>query len=319
MRKILATFLLLSLLSAFTTRSLADEQPNIIFILADDHTSQAWGCYGSRLTPFFKTPNIDRIAAEGVKLTNSFCTNSICVPSRAAILTGQYGHKSGVKMLSDSLSPEKDNLAKQLRKLGYTTALVGKWHLKKEPAGFDYWNIIKGQGRYHNPTMYEMSLAKENGKTETGTYCSDLFTDSALNWLKKKRDKKKPFCLMLHFKATHEPWDFHPRHAKLYADVQFPLPEDLHTSHPGPKNTPFAGWPLEILEKRMVNGGKKYGAPPLNVEGMTPKERREATYQKFLKSYLRCVAAIDENIGRVLHYLDEEKLEIGRASCRERV
>ena len=128
----------------------AVDRPNILFIMGEDHTSQAWGCYGGRLAPLAKTPNIHRLAREGARLTNCFCTNSICVPSRASILTGQYSHLSGVKTLREALDPGADNVAKRLQRAGYQTALVGKWHLKKPPAGFDYWNIIKGQGRYHN-------------------------------------------------------------------------------------------------------------------------------------------------------------------------
>lgn len=135
-------------------------RPNILFIMADDHTSQAWGCFSGRLADFCRTPNIDRLADQGARLRNCFCTNSICVPSRATILTGQYSHINGVKTLSGALDPTTDNVAKRLQQVGYQTALVGKWHLKKEPAGFDYWNIIRGQGRYHDPDMYEKDLTQ---------------------------------------------------------------------------------------------------------------------------------------------------------------
>ncbi len=293
------------LLSGVVSVSAAEpkpRQPNIIFIMADDHTSQAWGCYGGRLAQFAKTPNIDRLADEGARLTNCFCTNSICVPSRAAILTGQYSHRNGVRTLSGSLDPSTDNVAKRLQRAGYQTALVGKWHLKKPPAGFDYWHIIKGQGRYHNPVMYEMDLS--NGVVREGDYCTDVFTTEAIQWL-GRRDAEKPFCLMLHFKATHEPWQFHPRHAKLYQDIDLPEPATLFGST-GPKGTRVPGWPLETLTKRMQAGG--HGSGKLVLDTSDPVAIRRATYQKFVKDFLRCGAAIDDNIGRVLSYLDRKGL-----------
>ena len=279
------------------------DRPNILFVMADDHTSQAWGCYGSPLAKFARTPNIDRIAREGVLLRNAFCTNSICVPSRATILTGQYSHLNGVKTLREGLDPRADNVARRLQKAGYQTALVGKWHLKKPPSGFDYWNIIKGQGRYHNPVLHEMDLSK--GVVQKGGYSSDVFTDKALEWL-DKRDADKPFCLMLHFKATHAPWRFHPRHKGLYRDVTLPEPATLFGST-GPSGTRVPGWPLEILTKRMT-GRTLHGDGLLELDSDDPKAIRRATYQKLVKDFLRCVAAIDENIGRVLDYLDRRSL-----------
>lgn len=280
----------------------AVDRPNILYIMGDDHTSQAWGCYGGRLAPFAKTPNIDRLAREGARLTNCFCTNSICVPSRASILTGQYSHRNGVKTLREALDPAADNVAKRLQKAGYQTALVGKWHLKKPPAGFGYWNIIKGQGRYHNPVMYEMEL--DRGEVQQGGYSTDVFTDKALAWL-QRRDRDKPFCLMLHFKATHEPWNYHPRYADLYKDVDLPEPKTL-LGRTGPEGSVVPGWPLEILTERMRRGG--HGADKLRVDSDDPRVVRRATYQKFVKDFLRCVAGIDENIGRVLDYLDRHQL-----------
>lgn len=285
---------------AAAEREVEVKRPNIVFIMADDHTSQAWGCYGGRLASFCPTPAIDRLARQGARLENCFCTNSICVPSRASILTGQYSHKSGVRTLRDSLDPEADSVAKHLQKAGYRTALVGKWHLKKPPAGFDYWNIIKGQGRYHNPVMHEMDLNRP--EVQEGKYSTDVFTDKALAWL-DRRDREKPFCLMLHFKATHEPWNFHPRHADLYRDEELPEPDTL-LGPTGPKNSRVPGWPLELLTGRMTKGGR-HGDGKLILDTDDPIQVRKATYQKFVKDFLRCVAGIDENIGRLLDYLDK--------------
>jgi len=279
------------------------ERPNLIFIMGDDHTSQAWSCYKSRLAPLAQTPNIDRLAREGARLTNCFCTNSICVPSRASILTGQYSHVNGIKTLREALDPAADNVAKRLQQAGYQTALVGKWHLKKPPAGFDYWNIIKGQGRYHSPVMFEMDL--DEGAVQQGAYSTDVFTDKALAWLDRRGDSDKPFCLMLHFKATHEPWQFHPRHADLYEGVEIPEPQTL-LGPTGPQGSVVPGWPLEILTKRMVRGGHGDGRRQLDTD--EPQAVRRATYQKFLKDFLRCGAAIDQNVGRLLDYLDGHQL-----------
>ncbi len=278
-------------------------QPNIVFIMGDDHTSQAWGCYQSRLAPLDPTPNIDRLASEGARLANCCCTNSICVPSRASILTGQYSHVNRIKTLREALDPAPDNVAKRLQQAGYQTALVGKWHLKKRPAGFDYWNVIRGQGRYHDPAMFEMDL--DQGAVQEGRYSTDVFTDKALAWL-DRRDAEKPFCLMLHFKATHEPWQFPARHAGLYDDVDVPEPPTL-LGPTGPRGSVVPGWPLEILTERMVRGG--HGAGKLRLDTDDPQAVRRATYQKFLKDLLRCARAVDENVGRVLDYLDRHELD----------
>lgn len=278
------------------------KSPNIVFILSDDHTSQAWACYGGRLAGFAKTPNIDRLAAEGALLKNCFCVNAICVPSRATILTGQYSHRNGVQTLRDALPNEADHLAKRLQKAGYQTALVGKWHLKNQPSGFDYWNIIKGQGRYRNPILFEMDLSR--GKVHKG-YSSDLFTNEAMAWL-KRRNRQQPFCLFLHFKATHEPWNFPPRFADLYEDEDLPKPASL-LGETGPKHSRVPGWPLEILKDRMTKD-HRHGSGILKLKSTDEIENRQAVYQKFVKDFLRCGAAIDENIGRLLDFLESENL-----------
>lgn len=290
-------------MSAAAVGRTGQRQPNILYIMADDHTSPAWGCYGGRLKDLCPTTNIDRLARAGARLTNCFCTNSICVPSRAAILTGQYSHINGVRTLAGALAPTADNVAKHLQQAGYQTALVGKWHLKKPPAGFDYWNIIKGQGRYREPIMYEMDLHKP--VVQKGRYCTDVFTDTALDWL-GRRAQDKPFCLLLHFKATHEPWQFDARFADMFSGVEIPAPATL-LGTVGPIGTRVAGWPLEILTQRMSENAS-HGGSRLRLDTQDPLQVRRATYQKFLKDYLRCVAGIDENMGRILAYLDQHGL-----------
>ena len=148
-----------ALISACTT---PQQRPNILFIMSDDHTSQAWGIYGGILSDYVKNDGIQRLANEGVTLDNMFCTNSICVPSRAAILTGMMSHKNGVYTLGDALSPDTLNIAKILSKAGYATGIIGKWHLKKEPTGFDYYKVLPGQGRYFNP-KFKTAATWENG------------------------------------------------------------------------------------------------------------------------------------------------------------
>ena len=283
------------------------KRPNILFIMADDHTSQTWGCYGLRLSKHARTKNIDRIAAEGAMLKNCFCTNSICVPSRGSILTGRYSHINGIKTLKEALDPKTDNVAKRLQAAGYETAIVGKWHLKKQPAGFDYYNVLRGQGSYHNPTLFETGADWLKGGKKHPGHSTDVITDQALKWLSSRKAGDKPFCLMCHFKAVHEPYYSHDRYRKLYANEDLPLPLDL-LAPKSPKGTVIDGWPLETLKQRFLKSPGRYAPPKLDVSGMDPLAARKATYQKFIKDYLRTVAGIDENIGKLLKLLDESGL-----------
>jgi arylsulfatase A-like enzyme len=279
-------------------------KPNILFIMADDHTSQAIGCYGLRLSEYAKTKNIDRIATEGALLKNCFCTNSICVPSRARILTGQYSHVNGATTLGGKLDPDADNVAKYLQAAGYETAIIGKWHLKNQPAGFAYYNVLRGQGRYHNPVLYESRKDWNKGGKEHKGHSTDVIADQSLGWLESREMRDKPFCLMCHFKAVHEPFYSHERYRDLYEGVEFPEPEDLFWPA-SPKNKRFEGWPLEILAERFTTRPGRYAPPPLSVGRADPKAVREATYQKFMRDFLIAVAGIDDNVGRLLAYLDE--------------
>src|SRR5688572_7266164 len=182
------------------------KRPNIVFIMSDDHASHAISAYGSRIN---RTPNIDRLASGGMKLNNCFCTNSICTPSRAAILTGQYSHKNGVYTLRDTLDGSRPNVTKQLQQAGYQTAMIGKWHLTSDPTGFDFWNILPGQGAYYDP-----EFITAQGRQKHQGYCTDLIGDFSLDWL-KKRDPNKPFFLMCHHKAPHRPWQPAPKYARM--------------------------------------------------------------------------------------------------------
>ncbi|MCP9769762.1 DUF4976 domain-containing protein [Lacihabitans sp. LS3-19] len=288
----------------------AQNKPNIIYIMSDDHTSQAWGLYGGILKDYVKNENIKRLAANGALLQNVFCTNSICTPSRASILTGQMSHKNNVYDLSGSLETEKITVAKILQENGYKTALFGKWHLNAEPMGFGDYTILPGQGRYHNPLMIkkgDFDLGKEGEKVING-YCDDVITDLSLDWL-DKRDKSQPFFLCTHFKATHEPFDYPARQKDFLKDVILPIPQNLLDTGANFTGRTHDGWPLELLGKRFEKlKGYTYPGDKFTLSGLSKEEARIKIYQEFLKDYLRAAATIDENIGKILDYLEKNNL-----------
>lgn len=271
------------------------EQPNIIFIMSDDHASHAMSCYGSVIN---ETPNLDRIANDGMRFDNCFCTNSICAPSRAAILTGQYNHVNGVKTLGDNFDSRQTTVQRILRENGYQTALIGKWHLghgaHHDPADFDYWNILPGQGDYHDPKMIEMGKEKQ-----TKGYVTDIITDLSLDWI-SSRDKEKPFMLMCHHKAPHRPWDPDEKHAHLYEDIDIPEPYSFHDDYEGKAQA--AKEATMRIDRDLMRRDVKADPP----EGLTDGELKSWYYQRYIKDYLRCVASIDDNVGRMLDFLDEE-------------
>src|SRR5947209_5240410 len=206
--------------------SAADRRPNILYVMADDHAAHAVGAYGSKVNT---TPQIDRIAKNGMRFTRCFVTNSICTPSRAAILTGKYSHVNGVPVFN-RFDGSQPTLAKYLQAAGYHTGMIGKWHLFSDPTGFDYWNILPGQGDYHNPVLIEMGRRKKHDG-----YVTDLISDSAIAFL-QQRPKDRPFFLMCHHKAPHRPWQPDAKHAHLYDDVDIPAPptfdDDYRTRSP---------------------------------------------------------------------------------------
>ncbi len=293
------------------------DRPNIIYIMADDHTSQAWGIYGGILKDYIKNPNIKKLAEEGAVLNNAFCTNSICVPSRATIMTGQYSNRNAVFTLGDALSPDSMNIAKVLQQNGYQTALIGKWHLKKRPSGFDHFMVMPGQGVYFDPVFKTeddwQDDGIEAGKKYSG-YNTDVVTDYSIDWL-KNRKSEKPFFLMVHFKATHEPFEYPDRLKDLYKDVEMPEPVSLTDFGPQTNGRSFKGQQLEELEKRweafQKNPSKwwtSYPGMPFSIQGLDSIQARKKVYQKFVKDFLRCGAAIDENLGRLLNYLKSANL-----------
>jgi arylsulfatase A-like enzyme len=286
--------LLAMLASASAARAAAGRpQPNILYIMSDDHAAHAIGAYGSAIN---RTPKIDRIAQGGVRLTNCFCTNSICTPSRAAILTGQYSHKNGVYTLSDSLDPSRNHVAKELQRSGYQTAMIGKWHLASDPTGFDYWNILPGQGVYYDPTFINGGERKQY----TG-YCTDLIGDFTLDWL-KRRDPRKPFFAMCHHKAPHRPWQPAPKYKDLFAGQTIPEPSNLYDHYEGRARS-VAAVAMRVGEN-MTKTDVKQDPPP----GLAGDALRKWAYQLYIKDYLRCIQSVDDNVGRLLDYLDVESL-----------
>lgn len=308
MRKIHYLFfaLLVLLYSACDSQMEEANSPNILFIMSDDHTSQAWGVYGGVMEGIVQTPNISRLADEGALLWNVFCTNSICTPSRATILTGQYSQKNGVYTLADALDPDHDNVAKELSKNGYQTAVIGKWHLKNKPSGFDYYNVLPGQGRYQNPILRD-SVSWESGGKEYPGFSADVIADQSIEWL-EQRKSDQPFFLMCHFKATHEPFDYPERHKDLYKDIEVPEPAGFLNFYPDQTARTFPGQVLEILGDRYVNNAQRYPGGEFSLEGLDSIAARKKIYQKFVKDFMRSGTAIDDNIGKLLDYLDQQNL-----------
>ena len=269
------------------------KQPNIVYIMADDHAAHAISACGSRIN---RTPNIDRIASGGVRMTNCFCTNSICTPSRAAILTGQYSHRNGVYTLSDRLDPNRNHVAKELQTAGYQTAMIGKWHLASEPTGFDYWNILPGQGVYYDPVFIDAG-----GKKKHEGYCTDIIADFSIDWM-KRRDPKKPFFLMCHHKAPHRPWDPAPKYKHLFDGQTIPEPDNLFDHYEGRARS-VSTVTMKVGEDMNQRDVKQAFPPDLKGDAL-----RKWAYQLYIKDYLRCIQSVDDNVGRVLDYLDAEKL-----------
>ncbi|TYA74607.1 sulfatase family protein [Seonamhaeicola marinus] len=300
------------------------EQPNIIYIMSDDHTTQGIGAYGSRLASLNPTPNIDRLAQEGVLMENVFCTNSICTPSRASILTGQYGQVNGVVDLSGRLAKENQYLPIEMGKLGYETAMIGKWHLKHAPDAFDYYNVLPGQGDYFNPTLYakdggepkeirfEEDLVRTVNATKYEGHSTDVIADIALDWLKNKRDKNKPFFLMQHFKAPHDFFEFAPRYKDYLEETNIPEPESLWDNKNngsigtrGVNNTLTDTIGSSIGHRNVIrNMGMHMEIDP----SIPDPEYKRLAYQEYLRRYLRCVKGVDDNVKRLFDYLEAEGL-----------
>lgn len=280
---------------------MTDQRPNIVFIMSDDHAAHAMSCYGSRIN---QTPNLDRIAVGGLRFDNCFCTNSICTPSRASILTGAYNHVNGVTTLSTPMDNRLQTFPKLLHESGYHTAVFGKWHLGTGPdhcpTGFDDWAVLPGQGSYHNPEFIFKGPDGGVRRTVPG-YVTDIITDMSLDWL-RARDPDQPFCLLYHHKAPHRPWYVDEAHAHLFLNQDVPEPETLFDEYANRASA------AEAAEMRV---GVHMSETDLKCEipsGLSEPELRRWAYQRYIKDYLRVVASIDDNVGRVLDYLDSAGL-----------
>jgi len=303
----------------------AVDRPNVIFIMSDDHTAQAVGAYATLLKDLNPTPNLDKLANEGIVFDNAFCTNAICTPSRACVITGQYDHVNGVFDLGGNIKPENQSLPIQMRKAGYQTAIVGKWHLKQEP-NFDYYKVLPGQGKYFDTEFRIQGKEKwpKNVVTHTGQHSSDAITDSTLDWLKNERDPNKPFFLCHQFKAPHDYFENAPRYQSYLADVALPEPDTLYDvpdsfgsiatrghndelmPHIGTsigKRNPRRSYATHLFQKFPEEFPDDYDPVKL-----TERETTSIAYQGYLKKYLRCVKGVDDNLKRLFDYLKAEGL-----------
>ena len=302
--------------------AIAADQPNILYIMSDDHAAHAISAYEGRLAGIAPTPHLDRIANEGALFTNAFCTNSICSPSRACVITGQYNHKNGVFDLGGRIPLEEQMLPLQMRDAGYQTAMIGKWHLKAEPAAFDYYCVLPGQGKYHDP-QFRIRGPKPWGKNTIdfeGKHVTDVITDLSIEWLEHKRDKSKPFFLMHHYKAPHDYFDNAPRYESYLADIDIPPPASLWKMNPRFGSLATRGDRDELVPHIGTSiGGRnprrsylsdlpsRYPDEfPTNFDpnDYSDDENKKFAYNAYLKKFLRCVKGIDDNIGRLLQKLD---------------
>ena len=326
--------LLLSSAACFTQgEKMVSSPPNIIFIMSDDHAAQAISCYGSKIN---ETPNLDRIADNGMRMDRVYCTNSICAPSRASILTGKFSHKNGVLNNVNSFDGSQENVAKIFQSNGYQTAMIGKWHLKSSPTGFDYWNVLPGQGLYYNPSFIEMGERKEY----TG-YVTDLITDFTLNWLDSLQEEK-PFFLMMQHKAPHRNWMPNTPDLTLYDDRDIPEPnnlfddyqnrssaakeqemsieKDLHLSYDLKVMGDFPGgkWQVNFMKERLKTMTEEQRSAweaaytPKNeaflAANLAGEDLIRWKYQRYIKDYLRTIHSVDVNVGRLLDYLEENDM-----------
>lgn len=333
---------LLVLLSAST--SVAQDRPNILFLFSDDHAIKAISAYGGPLAKIAPTPNIDRIANEGAIFENSFCANSICGPSRACILTGKHSHKNGFMRNGNSFDASQWTVAKALQQGGYSTAVIGKWHLKSNPVGFDHWEVFPGQGNYFNPVFNQM----DGSQKKFEGYATDLTTDKAIDWL-DGRDASKPFFLMCQHKAPHRTFAPALRHLGSFDDVEIPEPETLFDDYQN-RSTTLANnemeidrhmdWAYDVKVRKDERGDVKlpkpdrYGTPEYNrmtdaqkkvwdahfspanqkfladfkAGRLSEKEVVQWKYRRYMRNYLSTVKSVDESVGRMLKYLDDNDL-----------
>lgn len=312
--------LFLGLIMATSMR--AASKPNILFIMSDDHAAHGISAYGGRLAKIAPTPNLDRLAQEGALFQNAFCTNSICSPSRACVLTGQYNHVNGAVDLGGRVEPGKQMLAIEMKKAGYESAMIGKWHLKVEPKDFDYYCVLPGQGKYHGPS-FRVRGDKPWGKNLIefpNKHSTDAITDLTLEWL-KKRKADKPFFLMHHYKAPHDYFENAERYESYLAEEDVPEPETLWKKDSDFGSLATRGNNDELIPHIGTSIGNRNPRRsylrdlpqrfprefPENYDPVdyTDEQNTRFAYNAYLKKFLRCVKGIDDNVGRLFKHLEE--------------
>ncbi len=302
-------------------------KPNIIYIMSDDHAYQAISAYGGPLAGLAPTPNIDRIAANGMRFNRCYVTNSICGPSRATILSGEYSHINGFKDNFGNVRFDSTlaTFPKVLQQEGYQTAMIGKWHLVSQPTGFDYWDVLQGQGSYYNPAFVNSS-----GRYDTTGYTTEIITGKALQWLEKVKDSDRPFMMMMHHKAPHRSWDPGPDELGMYDDVTFPIPATLFDdySNRGPaehnqnmtiantmgleRDLKLSSRPRRGLDSVQQQLWEAEYGPKLeefNELNLTGSDLVLYKYQRYMEDYLACIAAVDKSVGKILDFLEENGLD----------
>ena len=340
----IVSLLLVLVALGVTKQGVAADRPNILFLFSDDHAIKAISAYGGPLANVAPTPHIDRLAREGAVYLNSFCANSICGPSRATILTGKHSHKNGFMRNGNSFDPSQWTVAKALQQGGYNTAVIGKWHLKSDPVGFDYWEVFPGQGNYYNPVFIQM----DGTHKQVEGYATDLTTDKAVAWL-ETRDKSRPFFLMCQHKAPHRTFAPALRHLGALDDVEIPEPANLFDDYAGRSSTLAKNemeidrhfdWAYDAKIRKDERGDVKlpkpdrYGTPEYNRMTETQQKKWDAhfgprnqefladfesgtlshqdivrwKYRRYMRNYLSTVKAVDESVGRMLKYLDDNGL-----------
>ncbi|MDA7681612.1 sulfatase [Verrucomicrobiales bacterium] len=321
----------------------AGQKPNIVFIFSDDHAPHAIGAYNGWLKSVNPTPRIDQLANQGMLFEKSFCTNSICGPSRAVIMTGKHSHKNGFMNNGNSFNWNQQTFPKILRKAGYTTALYGKSHLKGNPKGFDDWKVLPGQGDYYNP-----DLITPKGRVRIDGHCTDVVTDLAVEWLKTGRDKTKPFMLMVQHKAPHRNWMPALRHLPLYDDIKIPEPTTLfdkwednapparhqeleidrhmdinydlfldltadYEGAPSQKRQDRSAWRnMKKMTKDQLSSWRAFYGPrdkAFHEANLSGKELVRWKFQRYAKNYLRCVRGVDDSVGKIQDTLKNLKLD----------
>lgn len=328
---------------ALAVSCFADKRPNILFIFTDDHAPHAIGAYNGWLKSVNPTPNLDKLAKQGMVFENSFCTNSICGPSRAVIQTGKHSHKNGFMNNGNTFDWNQQTFPKLLQKVGYQTAIYGKSHLKGAPQGYDSWAVLPGQGLYYNP-----DFITPDGKITIEGYCTDIVTDMAVDYLENDLDKDRPFMMMVQHKAPHRCWMPALRHLDLYEDMEMPEPDTLFDKWED--NAPAARFQELEIDRHMdlnfdlfvdltpdlsgpITEKKTDRSSWVNMQRMTDEQMKvwraaygprdkafhEANlkgddlvrwkYQRYAKNYLRCVKGVDESVGRLMDTLKELKLD----------